>query len=98
MQRIIDKMMGGRWITTVLIISTYCYAIITVINLVKDKTLPVETFLGMFAAFALLSKDIVTGYFDRTDRVNSNQVKEESLQVKTTTTNKEKEDEKISTS
>ena len=67
-KKTLEKITSGRWISTVAIVGTYCYVIIMCLILVKEKTMALETFLGLFAAFALLAKEIVAGYFSRSDR------------------------------
>lgn len=63
-----DKLLSGRYFATVSIILTYCGIMIGSVAMVITKELPVETFMGMFTAFALLARDITQSYFQRTDR------------------------------
>ena len=75
-KKTLEKITSGRWLSTVAIVGTYCYIIIHCLNLVKDKAMDLQVFLGMFAAFALIAKEIVQGYFARTDRAPENNVEE----------------------
>lgn len=63
-----DKLLSGRYFATVSIIITYCGIMVGSVAMVVIGTLPVETFLGMFTAFALLAREITQSYFQRTDR------------------------------
>lgn len=66
--KIIEKGLSGRLITTIAIIGTYCVIMVMSLGLVRDKIMSVETFITVFAVFALLAKDIVRAYFERSDR------------------------------
>ena len=72
-ETIIKKLFSGRWIATVAIVTTYCFVIVLCLALVVKKIINVEVFLGMFTPFALIAKEIVQGYFDRTDRGGENE-------------------------
>jgi hypothetical protein len=64
----VDKLLSGRYFATVCIILTYCGMMIGVVAMVLMDKLQVEAFLGLFAAFALLAREITQSYFQRTDR------------------------------
>lgn len=65
---VMQKIFSGRYFSTVTIVTTYCFLMIGALWLVMVERIAVEVFLGMFAAFAAQSRDIVRSYFERTDR------------------------------
>jgi hypothetical protein len=67
-EKILNKLLSGRYFATVSVIGTYCIVLLATLYLVMKESLSVEAFLGLFAAFAVLAKEIVQSYFNRTDR------------------------------
>ena len=63
-----DKLLSGRYFATVCIILTYCGIMVGSVAMVCLGLLKIETFLGMFTAFALLAREITQSYFERKDR------------------------------
>ena len=66
--KVTDKILGGRYFATVMIITTYCILMLACMFLVVKNLVTSETFMGMFTAFALLAKEIIQNYFNRSDR------------------------------
>jgi hypothetical protein len=67
-----DKVFSGRYIILILSISTYCFLMGKCLDLVGQKIMTVETFLGLFAGLTGIVSTIVTFYFMRTDRRTEN--------------------------
>jgi len=68
LKRVVDKILSGRYTILIMSIFTYCYLMNKCLNLVADKIMAVETFLGLFAGLTGIVSTIVTFYFMRTDR------------------------------
>ena len=81
-KRIIDKVMSGRWFTTVLIITTYCALMIFSAVLTYRGKITCETFLSLFAGFTGLVTLIINQYFHRGDRATPTQDIEPKGEVK----------------
>lgn len=64
-----EKLLSGRYFATIAIITTYCVCIIVSIFMVANKTISVETFLGIFSAFSATAGAVINGYFNK-DRKN----------------------------
>lgn len=57
-----------------------CYGLIMIIltGLLAFKIVPVETYIALLGAFALVVKEIANDYFDRSDRVTNGKDKTET--------------------
>jgi hypothetical protein len=75
--RILAKLFSGRFITTVLIISTYCVVLVKALDLVVAGKISKEFFMGIFAGFGTAAGSIITFYFTRKDRKHMNENGEE---------------------
>ena len=65
-----NKFFSARFLTTVLIITTFCYVQIACVTMVTIGKMSLEVFLGVFSSFSGLATMIVKLYFDRDDRSN----------------------------
>lgn len=65
---IVTKLFSGRYFATVVIIATYCLAVVGTLLLTIWEKIPVDVFLGLFAGFSTLAGSIITFYFTRADR------------------------------
>ena len=77
-KQLLDKITSGRWIATVFITGTFCYITIKCIdlftqNLATDK-LPFvkEILMFVLGAFTTQAGNVITSYFDRSDRKQEN--------------------------
>ena len=66
--RILCKIFSGRFLVTVGIVVTYCAIMLLSMILVSQGKMDMPTFMGMFTAFALISREIAQSYFVRNDR------------------------------
>lgn len=79
LKHILSKMTSGRWITTVLITFTFCFITVKCINLFTanlgtDKFPVVEKILMfVLGAFTTQAGNVITSYFDRSDRKSENE-------------------------
>ena len=64
-ERIVEKVTSARWLTTLLVVGTYCGIILLCLVLAMKDKLSVEAFLGVFAGFSGLASLVVKSYFDR---------------------------------
>jgi len=71
-KRIMDKVLSGRYAILIMSIGTYCYIMNKCLDLVANKIMAVETFLGLFAGLTGIVSTIVTFYFMRNDRTFTN--------------------------
>ena len=74
-KRILDKLLSGRFLTTILFNGTFCTITIMAMamfwaNLDNEKTLPIVEKIAMFILGAFCSQvaNVISSYFDRTDR------------------------------
>ena len=70
--RALSKLFSGRFISTVLIITTYCVLLIKSLDLVVDGKMSKEFFMGIFTGFSTLAGGIIAFYFTRADRKATN--------------------------
>ena len=63
-----EKLSSGKFLVTVLIVSTYCFVMLGCCVLVVTKFIDAPTFLGLFAGFSTLAGTIVTGYFNKKEQ------------------------------
>jgi len=68
MDKIIAKLLSGRYFCTMAVITTYCIVLLFSVKMVLVDKMTVETFLGMFVGFTTISTMIIEGYFRRSDR------------------------------
>lgn len=62
------KIFSGRYFSTVSVVLTYCICMIMTLYLALKGKAEWAIFTNIFTPFALLAKDVVLGYFERTDR------------------------------
>ena len=74
------KEFSGRKFITVVIISTYCFTIISSIFLVVGKLLTIEAFLALLSGFGTLAMYITKAYYDDKDRKQQNGITNEGGQ------------------
>lgn len=60
-----NKLLSGRFLSTVFVIATYCLAVLLCIGLVVYEKLSIDAFLGIFTGFAGLAGMIIQGYFHK---------------------------------
>ena len=60
-----EKLSSGKFLATVLIISTYCIVIVGCGMAVFAGKMDAPVFLGVFTGFSTLAGTIVTGYFNK---------------------------------
>lgn len=73
MGKIIDKLLSGRYFSTLAVITTYCLMIFSCIYLTVLGKLTVETLLGIFTGFTTLATMVIKSYFERSDRPKEEQ-------------------------
>ena len=66
--KIIDKLLSGRFFATVAVVGTYCIVMVGSVYMAISKILSVEAFLGLMSGFSLLTREICDSYFKRSDR------------------------------
>ncbi len=60
-----SKLLSARFLCTVLIVGTYCLAILWCLWFVTKDKIEINAFLGIFVGFAGLASQIVSSYFGR---------------------------------
>ena len=65
---VVSKLTSARFLTAVMVVSTYCVAVIGVGLASAFKMLPTELFEKVFMGFGALASAVITAYFHRQDR------------------------------
>ena len=64
-----NKEISARKIMAIMFSITYCVIMVSCTIALIIKLLTVETYVALLGAFALVVREIVDNYFNRTDRV-----------------------------
>jgi len=65
---VVSKLTSARFLTAVMVVSTYCVAVIGVGVASAFKMLPTELFEKILMGFGALASAVITAYFHRQDR------------------------------
>lgn len=66
--KILDKVLSGRFISTVLLVGTYCTIASKLVNSIPADKISADFVMGFMAGFAAAVILVLKSYFDRTDR------------------------------
>lgn len=70
-QKMIEKLLSGRYFQSVIFSTTYCICIVGSLILAIKKIISVEVFLALFAGFTPMVILINEWYFKREDRAKN---------------------------
>ena len=65
LERLIYKITSARFVTTLIIMCTYCWIMKETLNFYSDGKVSKDFFFGLFAGFSAIAGSIVTFYFTR---------------------------------
>lgn len=69
-ERFIYKITSARFITTLIIMGTYCFIMREALDLYAAGEISKDFFFGLFTGFSAIAGSVVTFYFTRPDRKN----------------------------
>ena len=67
--KVLDKILSGRFIATVLLVGTYCQIASRLVNSIPADKISADFVMGFMAGFAAAVILVLKSYFDRTDRL-----------------------------
>lgn len=68
MGEVLRKIFSARFITTMMLTTTYCLSMLACLYFTAAKVMSVDVFLALFAGFSGLATMVLKSYFERTDR------------------------------
>ena len=70
-EKIIEKLLSGRYYLTIIFSTSYCFIMIGLTIALLKRLINTETYIALLGAFILVVREIADDYFKREDRTQN---------------------------